>query len=148
MEPSRPAMLGGIAARMNTEQGLPLAMRLHAFESALLTGESGRKQISACIAESDLIVASHVMMDEEADALERMVATLTRPDAVIVVVSSVGPLMRLTRIGKFSMNRKGGGLRDADELQEFEGKAEVSGLRALFKRIIGDRDITPYLKDL
>ncbi len=144
MEPSRPALLREITERMNMEPDLPLRVTLHARESATLLTEPERTGEE--IAASDLVILSHVMLDEEAVKLEEIVTRHARPEATIAAISCAGPLMRLTRVGAFTMSRGEKGREK--EGNEPPSPAAASRLRTLLRRVTGGRNIGPYLKDL
>lgn len=149
MEPSRPAVFREIVARLNAESGLPVNLLLHAHESAELVDPCRCERIARDLAASDAVIVSHVLLDEQVEALARIVRENAPDHATTVVVSSAAPLMRLTRVGRFRVGRSGEALptevRESDEDQEESGPSRV---KSLFRRITGGRDITPYLKDL
>src|SRR5437016_1648847 len=88
MEPSRPAAIAAVAARVNAEPELPLRIRLHAHESAELCDAARCEAIGAEIAASDAIVVSHVMLDDEVAAIERLIRTRAKANAAVIVTSS------------------------------------------------------------
>ncbi|MEO5929185.1 MAG: magnesium chelatase subunit H [Candidatus Kapaibacterium sp.] len=145
MEPSRPAAVAEIVARINAEADLPLRVILRARESAEVAVAERHRKIADDLAASDLVIISHVLMDEESVPLERLIRDHVPPHATILGISSAAPLMRLTRVGRFSIKRR----PDADD--NTSPDAPPSGamkLKALLGRIAGGRDITPYLKEL
>jgi magnesium chelatase subunit H len=147
MEPSRPTALVGIIERMNAEPELPLRILLHAHESAELTSGGRCDAIGERIRRSDLVIVSHVMLDEEVRALEKLVPENLDSSATVVVISSAAPLMRLTRVGKFVMKSKRGDRKRVDR-NGHDGTKSVSVVKRLLKRMTDGRNIAPYLKDM
>jgi magnesium chelatase subunit H len=140
MEPSRPAALARAIAPLNERSELPVQIILHAHESGLLVDPRNREIIAEHLVASDLIVISHVMLDEEVTLLASLVEQHSRPDATVVAISSAAPLMRLTHVGEFRMSGR--------SRETSEPRNKSSRLRSLLKKFTGDRNIAPYLKDL
>jgi len=146
MEPSRPSAVAAIIDRMNAEPGMPLRIVLRGFESAAAADERRRGTIGDAIAGSDLVIISHVLLDDEVAALRQLVRERGHDVATIAVISSAGPLMRLTRMGRFRFSE-----REEARPPRRSSRAPGNGtgrLRELLRKIAGDHDTGRYLKEL
>lgn len=142
MEPSRPSAVAAIIDTMNAEQGMPVRIAFRGFESAMLTDPRTRAEIGEAIGGSDLVIISHVLLDDEVAALEQLVRDRTPGEATIVALSSAGALMRLTRMGRFRFAQ-----RTSEPEREPRGRSS-GGIRELLRKIAGDHDTGRYLKEL
>ena len=146
MEPSRPAIIAGVAAALDREMpASAIVVHAHASGEAI----ADRARLAASIAASDLVVVSHVLLDEEVEAIAGLLDAAAAATQIIVV-SSARPLMRRTRLGRFRMSREGS---DPDARAARPSSDRAAGerrgiLRALFERIRNGRDITPYLREM
>jgi magnesium chelatase subunit H len=141
MEPSRPAVIAGVADALVRElPGVELVVRAHA--TGELHDDARPAAIASDVAASDVVVVSHVLLDEEVAHVAAMLEGLPAACSVIVV-SSARELMRLTRLGRFSMARK-----DSSAARERGETRRGGALGALLARIRKGRDITPFLKEL
>lgn len=142
MEPSRPSAVAAIIDKMNAEQGMPVRIAFGGFESGRLADPGTRTKIGEAIAGSDLIIISHVLLDDEVAALVQLVPEMAPGNATIVVLSSAGALMRLTRMGRFRFAQK-----TSEPERERRGRSS-GGIRELMRKIAGDHDTGRYLKEL
>lgn len=171
VQPARPAALAGVVAGINGEKDLPLEIVFHGFESSHLTDALRRADITAAVSSSDLIVLSHIFLDEESAPIAEIVRAHARPESTVVAISSAAPVMRLTRIGRFRMGRdssaddgshqvNGSGVTALEDMPEEIAAADIDSAEiasadgiptpapTLLKRLFRSRDITPYLKEL
>src|SRR5437763_9621180 len=103
MDPARPTPMREIARGVNAEREIPPQVRMHAHESSEATEPARRATIEGHLRESDLVVVTHVLLDEEVMHLEQLIRTSVRSNSTVIVTSAAAPLMRLTRVGKFRM---------------------------------------------
>lgn len=173
MEPSRPSILAGVADALRRE--IPaLQFRVHAHATGELSDDATRARVTTAVAQSDVVIVSHVLLDDEVAFVAQMLES-ARTDAGIIVVSSARPLMRATRLGRFSMGPRRGATNEQGVVDKRSSTEDTPSsdaprtvdrgpwtnddprvdeskpptlLRRLLNRIRRGRDITPYLKEM
>lgn len=167
MEPSRPGAMASVVDALNREADIAVGVQLRSYVSRSLVGDGVNDEaVARDLASSDLILVSHILLDDEAERLDSLLAHHAPADATLVVVSSAPALMRRTRIGRFRFGKHDA--KNDDRIEEKENnrkennreennRARSSGkdavgalahLRRIVGRITRGRDISPYLKEL
>lgn len=143
------AVADGLAAEITD-----ISINVHAFATGELHADDARAHIAQIVALSDIVLVSHVLLDDEVEYVARMLERVP-PEANVIVVSSARPLMRMTRLGKFAIARATGATGATKAT-----RTTVSGatgatrttmggvVGGLFARLRKGRDITPYLKEM
>lgn len=108
----------------------------------LVADTSNSSALKTAFENSSLIVVSHVILDNEVQAILANLNSI-KPTSQILVVSSAPALMRATRLGSFSMEKY---IKQKDD-QLFEKKPE-SKIKKILQGLTANKDITPYLKDM
>ena len=100
-----------------------------------LEARRGAGATRAAFGRADVIIVSHVLVDEDAEAVLSALDAYARPDAQLLVLNSLRPLMLKTRLG---------GLAFASALRS----GELPPMFALFDRILSDPDATGAIREV
>lgn len=80
-----------------------LEIRFQGFTLAEAALPSRRERIAAALAGADAVVLSHVLVDEAAARIGALLDATLRPDAQVLAINCLEPLLRRTRLGALSL---------------------------------------------
>jgi magnesium chelatase subunit H len=119
------------AARALAEGGSKIAFSLHAV-AEWNSDATARERCRIAIAEADIIIVSMLFMDEHVQAVMPWLAARRDSCDALVAIMSASEIVRLTRLGRFSMDAsQGGAVGLLKRLRGSKGKGATAGARQL-----------------
>ncbi|MBS1903272.1 MAG: cobaltochelatase subunit CobN [Bacteroidetes bacterium] len=141
LERTRRPILDRAIARLTAELGTPHIDLRILIEADLL--HSGLDGLQDAINDADVILTSHILNEDIADAILRSLAARSS-NYHFFPFSSSGRLMRAMRIGAFSL----GQISLEQPNTANEGRESIAGLRSLLQKLVDEDTLAERIKDL